>query len=101
VDEPADVGGNGLGYLVEHGEPGDAVHSPPDSRGAAKHLLLADVRWLACRDRVMQQRPVTDGGLLQQRVVPFRDSRSVRKVMNVGASANEMQLRAGQGLQPT
>jgi len=42
---------------------------------------------LACRDRVMQQRPVTDGGLLQQRVVPFRDSRSVRKVVNVGASA--------------
>ncbi len=66
---------------------GRCVHSPPDSRGAAKHLLLADVRWLACRDRVTQQRPATDGGLLQQRVAPFRDSRSVRKVVNVGASA--------------
>ena len=49
----------------------------------------------------MEERPVGDRGVLQLRVIAFGDGGSVCQIVHVRARANEVQVRAGEGLKAT
>ena len=84
------------GDLTQRGQPCDAIDRAPGHRTSAKYFNLADPDGLASRHGVVEQIPVSDGGLLQERVVGLGDQGAVGQVMHVRACANEGDVRIGE-----
>src|SRR5665811_1872710 len=70
------------GYLAQRGQPCDAIDRAPDGRTSAKYFDLADPDGLASRHGVVEQIPVSDGGLLHDLAYGLGDQGAVGQVMH-------------------
>lgn len=96
MDQPIDVSWNRFWNLTLHPQPCDAVKRPPSNRAPTQYLSFGEPGRLAGSNRVVQQRPVRNSGLLKARVIGLGHLGPECEIVHMGSLAGEPQVLVGE-----